>query len=66
MRARGLETRREKNRHSHYQSDREYEASHDLDETRIIGVQPWGAALDDLGEQATEGQQDPGDELAKQ
>lgn len=52
-----------KNRHSHYQSDREHEATHDLDEARVVGVELRRATLDDLREETAKGEQDTGGEL---
>lgn len=52
-----------KNRHSHYQSDREHEATHDLDEARVVGVELRRATLDDLREETAEREQDTGGEL---
>jgi len=49
---------------AHHESDGEHEAAEDFDDPRIGRVQPRGAALEDLGEQPTEGEHDTGEELS--
>jgi hypothetical protein len=49
---------------AHHESDGEHEAAEDFHDPRIGRVQPCGAALEDLGEQSTEGEHGTGEELS--
>lgn len=49
---------------AHHESDGEHETAEDFDDPRIGRSQPCGAALENLGEQSTEGEHGTGEELS--
>lgn len=51
-------TARVANAYTHYQTDGKDGAGEDLDEAGVVGVDAGGAAADDLGEEASEGEHD--------
>jgi hypothetical protein len=60
----GSGAEREGTSDAHHESHREHEAAEDFDDPRIARLQPCGAALEDLGEQSTEGEHGSGEELS--
>lgn len=48
----------------HHESNGEHKAAEDFDDARIARGQPWGATLEDFGEQSAEGEHGAREELS--